>query len=148
MIHVKAYKLNALTSTRIEGGVTAASIPLLDVVGMSPIKKSLERDATQFEMSEVSLDIHGLPEDHFADHMKDGSGNKADRPYVFEIQYGSAWDAADSRVVFYGVLDAGSVQYDPKTEITSVSVLSWDKLLKDHPGLEARPTVLSPHAWG
>ena len=117
MIFAKAYKINPNTATRIAGGLSAADIPELRVKSISPITKSLESDATVFRMAEVSMDLVGLDEDYFRDHNKDSLGNKARMPYVVEVQYGGGWDEVGAYVIFFGVLDGDSVEYDPVTGI-------------------------------
>jgi hypothetical protein len=106
-------------------------VPALKVSSASPVKKFLEEGAAEFRIGEFTCELQGLTENDFADFTRS-------TPYIGEVQYGTAWDAVDSRCVFYGPVEPGSVRFNQGTGLVSLTILSWDGMLKDHPEIQAR----------
>lgn len=131
MILAKAYQIDNESATGIVGGAAQPAIALLDAVEIGSIKHALEADLAEFKMDGIEVTCVNLEESAFQAHTQD-------KPFALEVQSGDVWDHANNEVLFYGVIDPGSVSYDPATRRTGFTARSWHSALAEGSDVQAR----------
>lgn len=139
---VRIYQLfadsdNGHALTKVAGSALQSETDF-SIYNFGEIKQSVEYKDGLFKLDSLSLITDGIPEWYFK-AFDSGAESGAYKPFVVEVRDGHAQDQwAASDVVFHGIVDPDSVQYDLETWKTNFTVWSWEYILTNSEDVPAR----------